>query len=156
MNEAEWLAATDPTTMLEFLRDKASGRKLRLFAVAVARLLSHRLPDDLRGAVDAGERVADGLASQAEQVPFDRKLYAIGVEHGARTGENWFQVTPPEDVSAVFSAIRAVGCGSPGRTVANSVSWELTLRAMSERHPPLLRDTFGGRPAVTRPDIPGC
>ncbi len=30
MTEAEWLAATDPMPMLEFLRGKASDRKMRL------------------------------------------------------------------------------------------------------------------------------
>ena len=37
MTEAEWLAATDPEPMLEFLCGKASDRKLRLFTCAIAR-----------------------------------------------------------------------------------------------------------------------
>lgn len=34
MTEASWLASTDPTLMLKFLRGKASNRKLRLLACA--------------------------------------------------------------------------------------------------------------------------
>ena len=37
MTEAEWLACTDPERMLEFLKGKASGRKLRLFVVECVR-----------------------------------------------------------------------------------------------------------------------
>ena len=38
MNEKKWLACTDPTPMLEFVQGRASERKLRLVAVAAARL----------------------------------------------------------------------------------------------------------------------
>ena len=39
MTEAEWLTCTDPAAMLLACRGQMSERKLRLFAVAVARLL---------------------------------------------------------------------------------------------------------------------
>jgi hypothetical protein len=37
MTEAEWLASSDPTAMLKVLKDRASDRQYRLFAVACAR-----------------------------------------------------------------------------------------------------------------------
>jgi hypothetical protein len=69
VTEAEWLAATDPGTMLAYLRTygNASDRKLRLFAVACIRekrsfltnILSHE-------AVEAAERFADGSINRRE------------------------------------------------------------------------------------------
>lgn len=64
MTYAEWLAATSPTPMLAFIREKASDRKLRLFAVACCRRLWQLLDEDVsRPAVDVIERFADGLAT---------------------------------------------------------------------------------------------
>jgi hypothetical protein len=61
VTEAEWLACTDPTPMLAFLRGKASGRKLRLFACACCRRIWHLLPDRRCGkAIEIAEKVADG------------------------------------------------------------------------------------------------
>jgi hypothetical protein len=51
MTEQEWLACTDPTPMLDFLKGKANDRKLRLFSVACCRTIWRRLADsshDLR------------------------------------------------------------------------------------------------------------
>jgi hypothetical protein len=65
MTEAEWLACTNPQPMLEFLRDKASDRKLRYFLVACARRVLPRSPDeDEFEALAVAERFADGMESR--------------------------------------------------------------------------------------------
>jgi hypothetical protein len=71
MTEAQWLACTDPTPMLEFLRDRASERKLRLFACGCVRLIWHLLGSTRSGhlsrtAVEVAERFADGRATERE------------------------------------------------------------------------------------------
>jgi hypothetical protein len=67
MTEAEWLQATDPEPMLEFLRGKASDRKLLLFAAACQRRIWHFLEagDTGRSLVEALEPYADGLTARA-------------------------------------------------------------------------------------------
>ena len=62
MTESEWLTCTDPTPMLEFLRGKASDRKLRLFGCSCCRRVEHVLMQ-IKGAcraIDIAEVVADG------------------------------------------------------------------------------------------------
>lgn len=68
MTQAEWLSCDDPEEMLKSLRDRASDRKLRLFAVACCRHLLGQVsvnPWD-REAVDVAERYADGEVSDVE------------------------------------------------------------------------------------------
>src|SRR4051794_28609412 len=67
LTEAEWLACTDPTPMLEFLRGRASDRKLRLFAVACCRQHGHLLTPPALEALEVAERVAEGIANVSER-----------------------------------------------------------------------------------------
>jgi hypothetical protein len=67
MTEAEWLACTSPRQMLGRLGDRASNRKLRLFACACCRRLSSYLPEESIPPVAVAERFADGLATEEER-----------------------------------------------------------------------------------------
>src|SRR4051794_2671829 len=67
MTEAEWLAGTNPTPMLEFLEGKTSERKFRLFAVACCKRIRHRLSDPtFFRAIEVAEQYVDGRASGEE------------------------------------------------------------------------------------------
>jgi hypothetical protein len=67
MTEREWLECTNPTSMLNFLRGKASPRKLRLFACRCVECVLHLLPiASGRRAVEVAERAAEGIATPEE------------------------------------------------------------------------------------------
>src|SRR5882724_1931356 len=67
MTEEEWLSATDSEPMLEFLHDKVSERKWRLYFCAGCRSIAHLLyrPASIR-AVEVGECFVDGDATEEE------------------------------------------------------------------------------------------
>jgi hypothetical protein len=69
LNEAEWLACTNPGLMLRFLRGRASDRKVRLFAChCCRRVWQYLVAVKSRHAVEIAEQFADGLASLEELI----------------------------------------------------------------------------------------
>jgi hypothetical protein len=67
VTEEEWLAGEDWRLMVAFLAGRWTGRKARLYVCAGLRCLWDQLYDDSsRGAVEAAEREADGIASDKE------------------------------------------------------------------------------------------
>jgi hypothetical protein len=135
MTESEWLACADPTPMLEFLRARASDRKLRLFACACYRRLWGLLDKSERQAVESAEWRADGKASAGK------------LERARRPGQfssghaGWAVAA----ADAYQAASRASFCAA--RRAAQGADKERIAQAS------LLRDVFGDsfRPAAADP-----
>jgi hypothetical protein len=68
MTADEWLRCENPLRMLKALSDPASGRKLRLIACAICRLVWKHCSPSGRAAVEAVERYVDGLVTEAEMM----------------------------------------------------------------------------------------
>jgi hypothetical protein len=86
VTEAEWLACTDPSPMLDYLRDRVGDRQLRLFAVDCCRRVWHQLQDERsRRAVIVSERYADGLADKKELARARKQARTAG--WNGRTGD---------------------------------------------------------------------
>lgn len=82
MTEREWLSSSDPSPMVEFLRGKASDRKLRLFAVACVRRVGHLLIEKRSmEAIELAEQFAEGQVGKAELTK-KRKQLNDGVKGG--------------------------------------------------------------------------
>jgi hypothetical protein len=163
MTEAEWLACTDTRKMLEFLRGKASDRKLRLFACACLRRIWVRRGEQIAPEqVVVSERYADGGASGNELKAIRSRLGARG-GYSAAWAANNAQFAVLED-DALVAARRAV-------TYAIDFVYYLTLEqelpTQSGRQEPaivpregerselcgLLRDV-SGNPFHHRPPLP--
>jgi hypothetical protein len=80
MTEAEWLACNDARLMIQFIRDRLSDRKARLFAcvaAAMASPASARNRRNLRSAIAAAEASVDGADAPGEMERHRRRSWAV-------------------------------------------------------------------------------
>ncbi len=90
MTEQEWLDCTDPKRMLEFLGEKVSDRKLRLFGCECVRRIADLLLDERSlKAIEVAERFADGNSSNRERrAAFEAAGW--GIDTAARHGSCYY------------------------------------------------------------------
>jgi hypothetical protein len=158
VTEAEWLACTDPKPMLEFLRGKASERKLRLFAAACCRRVWEKVPRYDQHAVETAEHFADGNAAEQELVDLQRLMDREYERHQGereRFGDGWASAYhalgfPAWEAanSAFRTAAIAVWIDLPGyqsldyRQEWPPIYWEVRASEYAQQAG-LLRDLFG-------------
>jgi hypothetical protein len=141
MTEAEWLAATEPRLMLEFLRGKVSDRKLRLFA-AFCKWEYLRFRPDLRQGIGSRyaavtERYADGEATYEEWYAIRRNVHGTfdhadahsqatdGVETAVcccYADESVRETQTAAEYTLLANTLRDIS-GNPFRPVALHTSW---------------------------------
>ncbi len=120
MTEAKWLAATDPRPMLEFLRSKTSGRKLRLFAAAACRLsVQLNLWPDGERALDVAERFADGAANGHELAVAQTRVWLDTSHFGSSA---LAQATYYDPEGAALSAALVLADDAGRRAVADALA----------------------------------
>jgi hypothetical protein len=128
MTEAEWLNATDPRQMLEYLRGNVSDRKLRLFGAACCRLVWDALPDAAnRDLIVAVEDYPDGkfedpvlddaiTASSAGEGEWGEKPSYWAVK---RLGRSYYKLLPQEAAEVVtYEVVHCMGDGT-GAAIAD-------------------------------------
>jgi hypothetical protein len=109
MTEAEWRSCTDPAEMLAILHNRASERKLRLFACACCRNVWHLIDNPYcRAAVCVAEEFADGHVTQqeleaAEQLAHDNRP----VFHDANLAALWSVHADAGEAAAQVSTLAA-------------------------------------------------
>jgi hypothetical protein len=154
MTEAEWRTCASPTAMLEFLEDRASGRKLRLFAAACCRRWWRWLErPESRRAVEAAERFADALVPKAKLRAAER---AADTAQAEVCEERDLEDTPlgASSPAAVKAACMAAFAAQEDAEAA--AAWAVVLARKKEREAQvvLLHDLFGN-PFRSAPLDPG-
>jgi hypothetical protein len=123
MNEAEWLGATDPHRLLQFLRTRGrpDERKLRLFACACVRRLLPLLQDRrCRTALETSEEFADGRSTRRQLETVRRAAQQVA----SAAWHTWMSNPERESEVQITQAILAVTLSE-----ALPAAWEAATRA---------------------------
>ena len=148
MTEAEWLACTDPTAMLEFLRGKASERKLRLFAAAGFARLVGLLPDPRqRRGIEVLEQLAEGDAT-----PSARRSVTTQVRQAIPRNDWGADPLPTDDPHYVALMLYREFCSSSPARHAVHATAGLADAAGEQRQQARLMGCIFGNPF--RPSLP--
>jgi hypothetical protein len=166
VTEQKWLACTDPQKLLQFLRDKTSDRKVRLFAVACCRHYLYLTRDHRVGeAVDVAERFADGLASGMERSNARKAAQQAAQGRGVTArpdAPKWERRTASLAYYATARQAMEAAWNVPGLAVEclvwraggyNACDWEVVKAAEGIFQANLLREILGGpfRPVTLDP-----
>lgn len=164
MTEAEWRAATDPEVMFDALRDQATDRKLRCFALACLPVVAAYLHDErCKQAVRVLEQFADGGASFEQfHASWEGSLGALDAITGDPSEQRWYYASlyaadsvalalnprPADNIAAV-----AARCCHALVTATESGSEQDKRTHEQNRQIALIRDIFGNpfRPASVDP-----
>lgn len=136
LTEEDWLASTDLTAMVDFLGERLSDRKYRLFACACCRQVWTLISDErCRQAVETAERFADGQALKS----------ALSAARAAAS-------TAQADVADLEIAARNAHWAAAWAATASSriAAWAAHKNTERNEHPALLRE-IAGNPFQPRP-----
>lgn len=101
MTETDWIASNSPRPMLQYIRSRASGRKLQLVAVACCRRLAGHFDDPgMLPLVEAVERQAEGELSLSEW----QDAVRVGERYGMETARDG-RITPDDTVRLSLRAL---------------------------------------------------
>lgn len=152
MTEQEWLACSDPTPMLEFLRGQASRRQLRLFTAACCRRIWNLLTEDwCRRAIELSELLADGLVSARqldELLPRSLSGWAATAAYDAT-----IDCRVEDALRATDAAANAAANASAGADEVPVEDWKAARSNERRMQAATLRDIFGSpfRPTTLDP-----
>ncbi len=103
-----WVECGNPALMLDHLRGKVSGRKLRLFAVACCRRVQHLLVDERsQDAVEVAERFAEGTAAVGDLEAAAKRMRKVGKLRGYYGPVAAWAVVPSAEDAARYAAWNA-------------------------------------------------